>query len=508
MKKLASGNLLPSWGYVHEKSTRDDGIRREVYPMTKLLITPEDFDEMERKIEKSFPAIEEDLLTEGIDDVRKFYPSIEKADFDRIIRLDPTFRSDKDKVGTYGKWLLNLFKANKLDNEGHVRDLLTRFEEVKNQLKNKDIMKYKSLEEVDEMLDDENSYKDLSARQKLRQTQNAVRATSLDEDATLVYEDSTWKVWTPHTYEASCKLGQGSTWCTASTSSSYYYNYYKNTYGGEYYINIKSTGEKYQFHFESHQFMDEDDHPINLEEFMNEPENSGLHDFYLPIVNEVLDKQLSDNGGEYKFSESQMIDIYTKCTDFREDLIKHLFWSEGLDFWQGGNDYVDLDIARGEISKENLKEIERIVRAEWDEEEEFTFDIDEVEDDDINDAIKVSYSFAEDMGAESECIDDFNKSRENLIYELHKNGYNAHWTDNNELIVSVIRNSEDSPYFLIMRDPDETDDEVVDAIGDSIDFDEPYYGWTGFDVDYFNDDLADRLYEIAQERGLNNNEAT
>ena len=507
LKKLSSGNLLPSWGYVHEKSTFDDGIRREVYPLTKLLTKPEDFETTERKWEKHLPKMEEDLLIEGIDDVRKFYPMIDKSDFDRIIRLDPTFRSDRDKVGTYGKWLLNLFKANRLDNEGHVRDLLTRFEEVKNQLKNKDIMKYKSLEEVDAMLDDETSYKDLSARQKLRQTQNAVRKTNVDEDASLVFEDSNWEVWVPHTYEASCKLGQGSTWCTASTSSDYYYRMYKNQYGGEYYINInKRTKEKYQFHFESHQFMDENDYAINLEEFMNEPGNSGLSEFYLSIVNTVLDRELSDNGGEYKFSESQMIDLYTKCTDFSESLIKSLFWGEGLDFL-GGYDYVEMSYARDAISKENLLIIEKIVRAELeDDEDTFTFDIDEVDDDDINDAIKVSYFFAEEIGAENECIEDFIKSKENLIYELHKNGYKAHWNEDNSLSISIIRNAEDSLYLLIMRNPNEADEEVVDAVADAIEFDEPYYGWQGFDRDYFNDDLADRLYEIANERGINTNE--
>lgn len=504
-KKLASGHLLSSWGYVHEMYTRDDGIRREVSSIAPILYSKEDFDKFESKLKKS---LSEDYLIEGIDDVRKFYPNIEDSDFDRIIRLDPTFRSDRDKVGTYGKWLLNLFQKGKLDNEGHVRDLLTRFEEVKNQLKNKDIMRYRSLEEVDEMLDNDDSYKDLSARQKLRQTQNAVRKTNIDEDASLVFEDSNWEVWVPHTYEASCKLGQGSTWCTASTSSDYYYRMYKNQFGGEYYINInKRTKEKYQFHFESHQFMDKNDYSIDLEEFMNEPGNSGLSDFYLPIVNAVLDRELSDNdGGEYKFSESQMIDIYTKCTDFGEDIIKHLFWGEGLDFWYNA-DYVEMSYAKNEISKENLITIEKIVRAElMDDEDTFTFDIDEVDDDDINDAIRVAYSFAEDVGAENECIEDFIKSKEDLIYELHKSGYSAHWNEDNSLSVSIIRNAEDSPYLLIMRNPNETDEEVTGAVQDAIEFDEPYYGWQGFDKDYFNDDLADRLYEIAKERGINTDE--
>ena len=501
-KQLASGHLLPSWGYVHEKYTHDDGIRREAYSMAPVLYNKEDFDKFESKLKKSLSEV---YLIEGIDDVRKFYPTIEKSDFDRIIRLDPTFRSDKDKVGTYGKWLLNLFKKGNLDNEGHVRDLLTRFEEVKNRLKtkNKDIMRYKSLEEVDEMLDDDDSYEDLSARQKLRQTQNAVRKTDVNKDAILVYEDDTWEVWTPLTYEASCKLGQGTTWCTASTRSPYYYNYYMDSYGGQYYINInKKTGEKYQFHFESHQFMNEDDYSIDIEEFMNEPGNSGLSDFYLPIVNSVLDRELLDDGGEYKFSESQMIDNYIKCTDFSEDVIKRLFWGEVLDFFWGGTDYVEMRYAKEQISKDNLITIEKIVRAGLeDDEDTFTFDIDEVDDDDINNAIKVAYSFAEEIGAESECEEAFIKSKENLIYELHRNGYEAHWNEDNSLSVSIIRNAETSPYLLIMRDPNETDEEVIDAVQDAIDFDEPYYGWQGFDEDYFNEELAYRLSEIEHERG-------
>ena len=49
------------------------------------------------------------LLMEDIDAVKRQYPKIEDEDFDRLIRLDPTFKEGKDSVGTYGKWILNLF---------------------------------------------------------------------------------------------------------------------------------------------------------------------------------------------------------------------------------------------------------------------------------------------------------------------------------------------------------------------------------------------------------------
>ena len=130
------------------------------------------------------------ILVEGIEDSRKYYPNISDEDFNRIIRLDPTTNIQRDKLGSYSKWLLTLFQKGKLDNEGHVKDLLNRFESVKNNLKQRDIMRYKSLEEVDNMLNSEDSYKDLSKRQELRQVQKAVHRTNVNKEASKVFEDS------------------------------------------------------------------------------------------------------------------------------------------------------------------------------------------------------------------------------------------------------------------------------------------------------------------------------
>lgn len=145
-------------------------------------------------VEKFEEELEEDLLNEGIEDVKKYYPTIEDKDFERIIKLDPTTNIEKDKVGTYSKWLLNLYKNGKLSNEGHVTDLLNRFESEKNNLVNKDIMKYKSLEDVENMLNNDDSYKNKTHRQEVRQRQKDRRNVDLNKDAELVYEDSDWEV--------------------------------------------------------------------------------------------------------------------------------------------------------------------------------------------------------------------------------------------------------------------------------------------------------------------------
>lgn len=249
----------------------------------------------------------EDYLVETIADSRKYYPNMSDEDFNRVIALDPTFDVRKDKLGTYGKWLLSLFNSGKLTNEGHVNDLLKRFESVKNNLKQRDIMRYKSLEEVDDMLNNEDSYKDLSKRQELRQVQKAVHKTDVNKEASKVFEDSKWEVWVPHTYKASCKLGRGTTWCTASTESDYYYNRYKQRYGGEYYIliNKQNPEEKYQFHFESNQFMDADDSPVDVGHVIGDDEK--LKQFFYELWLDSLGiTQENIDTGLYTFD----IDLY------------------------------------------------------------------------------------------------------------------------------------------------------------------------------------------------------
>ena len=69
-----------------------------------------------------------------------------------------------------------------------------------------------------------------------------------------------------------------------------YQQYSKN---GPLYIMIKKSNpsEKYQFHFESKQFMDKDDHRINIKEFFNE--KNELINYYFPsLTKKVSDEQL------------------------------------------------------------------------------------------------------------------------------------------------------------------------------------------------------------------------
>ena len=87
-------------------------------------------------------------------------------------------------------------------------------------------MSYRTMAELEDALNNESSYKAKSKRQELRDTQRRVRGADLAEQATLIFDSPKWEIWRPDTYEASCKLGRGTQWCTASTESPYYFDMY------------------------------------------------------------------------------------------------------------------------------------------------------------------------------------------------------------------------------------------------------------------------------------------
>lgn len=160
--------------------------------------------------------------------------------------------------GKYGKWLLSLYQRKKLNLEDLYKatEYLTYFNKYNKQLDEKDINKYKSLPELynalKDIINNENDY--VSNSEKIRQ---------IKKGAEKVYEDNQWLIVIPHTEEASCYYGKGTQWCTAAEKSNNYFSHYSSQ--GNLYINIdKINNKKYQFHFESESFMDENDEPIEM----------------------------------------------------------------------------------------------------------------------------------------------------------------------------------------------------------------------------------------------------
>lgn len=83
-------------------------------------------------------------------------------------------------------------------------------------------------------------------------------------DSKVLYNGPLGLLVVPETKEASCELGSGTKWCTAAQNRNMFDYYSKD---GPLYIWIdkKENKGKYQFHFESFQFMDSLDRPIDAD---------------------------------------------------------------------------------------------------------------------------------------------------------------------------------------------------------------------------------------------------
>jgi hypothetical protein len=79
-----------------------------------------------------------------------------------------------------------------------------------------------------------------------------------------VFENDQVRIVVPEDQNAACYYGQGTRWCTASRTSTNYFSHYSKN--GPLYILLpkrpKHDGEKYQLHFPSEQFMDENDYKV------------------------------------------------------------------------------------------------------------------------------------------------------------------------------------------------------------------------------------------------------
>jgi hypothetical protein len=80
-----------------------------------------------------------------------------------------------------------------------------------------------------------------------------------------VYKDADLRIIEPIDQTAACYYGQGTKWCTAAKQNNMFHRYDKE---GRLYIIIPTKpsygGEKYQFHFATGQFMNEQDNPIDI----------------------------------------------------------------------------------------------------------------------------------------------------------------------------------------------------------------------------------------------------
>ncbi len=134
-------------------------------------------------------------------------------------------------------------------------DYLTKFDKLKRKKKilapRNDFNRYRSLEDFYDVVDE---YPD----------EEVVDQPEAKRNTTELYRDSRLIVLIPHDEAAACYYGQGTRWCTAGKTHNQY-DYYTSGNRPLYIIIPRQQaypGEKYQFHFETNQFMNEQDQQI------------------------------------------------------------------------------------------------------------------------------------------------------------------------------------------------------------------------------------------------------
>ena len=444
------------------------------------------------------------ILYEDIEAVKKNYPKITDDKFMQLIALDPTYKEGRDSVGKYGKWILNLYNKGNLKEEDFykVTDYLNEFEEKKKGFANKDIGQFKSLPDLAKALDGVEV--ELTHGQQVRQNQKARKNTDLDKDASLVYKDNTYEIWVPHTYAASCKLGQGSHWCTASTESDQYYNTYLKNYGGEYYIllDAKSKEPLFQFHFESNQFMDKYDKSIDLMKFFEQ--YPPVRKFFEPKIKKMCNIPEDVSLDEPMEITMNMEDIWEGFDNYGvigkdvldSDQLKTILSDEGpFDWFVDIGDYYgwdDFTAYPPTLSEENEQTLQNL-----------GFDIADypecLKDTSYEDAFAYACSDAMAITAVNDCIED-------TVSWLRDNGVTLSWDEDGNRVAKTTA----TPISIINKVVEDELSDVYDdlstmagkVIGEKL-AENPMYGpgydWGGYiDDSVFNEYFADRLAELSE----------
>ena len=159
----------------------------------------------------------------------------------------------------------------KLEDLYKAKEYLTYFIKFAQKIEDKDINHYSSLPQLYEKVRPfmENPNQASSHSEEVRIAK---------EGAEKVYEDDSWLIIIPRTEEAAKYYGKNTQWCTAADNNNQFDNYNNQ---GPLFINIdKTSNEKYQFHFESDQFMDETDTQIEAPIIENIPMPNGALRWY------------------------------------------------------------------------------------------------------------------------------------------------------------------------------------------------------------------------------------
>jgi len=300
---------------------------------------------------------------------KQYEQIVAKYALDQIEQFDPTNHKE------YVQWMVKNYitkNIKRYEDFGRVNAALNRFNNLKKRKKlqpeHRDINRL-NFDQLQDIL--ETTYAQ-EAEESSNEEQRTLSA-KMKQESELFYEDDTVTVIIPKTETASCYYGRGTRWCTASTDSFNYFERYSRD-GSLYILFPKKplhVGEKYQLHFSTDQFMDEDDDSVDLErlagrfpqlfEKFKQTEDLGkyllfgdetvinqLLDTMRPVIEEYADEVISD-------IEHSDDDYYSEMQAKHSELDSEGEPTGDID-WEAvaeaGDDYMSYNYSVGEELKE------------------------------------------------------------------------------------------------------------------------------------------------------------
>jgi len=424
----------------------------------------------------------------------KFYKDIPKDEYISIVNADPL--SKPNFLSPYAKWLLKIYKNKqlKLSDLERATEYISIYNKYKeSDFKNVDYANFNSLADMGEIIKPKIAYAEYESNKQ-------VDLCEVIDGAKKVYEDNEWCIIVPETEYASCYYGRSSEWCTAWGELSFDERHRSKTnrfdkWDGELFININKNNqkEKYQFRFEDDQFMDIDNRPIDMLEFIDNRNHKNLRNFY--------NLYLKDKIKKLKFSNLEITDsgcyiVVDDWGEFEPAFKEDRDHTNPAIFLNGISDhYTDYDFDKDSIKQYYLEDIDEknmgLIKEKL---KELDYKLEDMDDDELEDAI-VDEFFSEIDGALS---DAKRSADEDLAYKQITKAIKNHFGVSDIQYGDKIKLAINCPEPIILFMLNSSD--FIDGYsslndGDNkIDFDYPYYGFDGdINKETFNEYLYDRL---------------
>lgn len=268
-----------------------------------------------------FKYLLEDLLNEASPQeiYKQYYSDIPEPTFIKIVSSDPQSVVNQGivkRIGKYSKLFLKLFKEGKLKLE----DLPKGKEYLDHVYKRNISLNVNSINSIADLYDVVKKFI-VESSPDLKTILSVLNSNEYEYKL----NGEKWMILIPKTEVAACYLGVSTQWCTTwgknSLNKSYRdreNHFARHHKQGPLYIliNKENPSDKYQFHFETKQYMDPSDKQITTSKFLDE--NPEILKFFFPsLYNEesISDKEMLRVSVLSDDKRNLLIDKIVKDTD-------------------------------------------------------------------------------------------------------------------------------------------------------------------------------------------------